>query len=353
VATYFKRKNRDRSVSILTLVRVKGFKPTSRSFETMAEAKAWAEPLEKELKKQGKRGGARADLATLTIGALIKEYLADPTVNVQRAYEDKHTLLDWWSAEHASTRVVEFGVLQLRAARDKLAHGGKRGTRAPATVNRHLSVLRSAWNWGRAAGLIALERGWPSKLLLPEPAGRTRFLSDAELARLLKAAETDPVMRTAVIVSVATGIRQGELLGLTWARVDLDGGKLTLMLTKNATPRTVHVPSTAIEALRSLKEAKVVSSVRVFLNAGGQPMEKSWLVARWKKIRADAGLADLHWHDLRHSCASFLARRGATLLEIGSVLGHKSPSMTMRYSHLVQGAPVKGHTELDALLRGQ
>jgi hypothetical protein len=46
-----------------------------------------------------------------------------------------------------------------------------------------------------------------------------------------------------------------------------------------------------------------------------------------------------------------LAQNGASLLEIGSVLGHKSPSVTLRYSHLVQGAPVKGHTALDEKLR--
>jgi integrase len=97
----------------------------------------------------------------------------------------------------------------------------------------------------------------------------------------------------------------------------------------------------------------VVSAVHPFVNAAGKPLKKSWLEVRWRKVRDAAGLEDFHWHDLRHSCASFLAQKGASLLEIGSVLGHKSPSMTMRYAHLVQGAPVRGHAELDALLRGK
>ncbi|EQD57803.1 Integrase, catalytic core, phage domain protein, partial [mine drainage metagenome] len=49
---------------------------------------------------------------------------------------------------------------------------------------------------------------------------------------------------------------------------------------------------------------------------------------RWRTVRAAAGLADFHGHDMRHSCASFLAQQGATLLEIGSVLGHRSPAIT-------------------------
>jgi site-specific recombinase XerD len=67
-------------------------------------------------------------------------------------------------------------------------------------------------------------------------------------------------------------------------------------------------------------------------------------------VRPAAGLKDFRWHDLRHSCASFLAASGASLVEIGSVLGHRSPSVTARYAHLVAGKPVTGHAKLDEKL---
>jgi site-specific recombinase XerD len=89
----------------------------------------------------------------------------------------------------------------------------------------------------------------------------------------------------------------------------------------------------------------------VFITDEGEPASKDWVSCRWKIIRANAGLKNFRWHDLRHSCASLLAQNGATLLEIGSVLGHKSPSATKRYAHLVEGAPVTGHTKLDEKLR--
>ena len=81
----------------------------------------------------------RADLPTLTVGGLVREYLADPVTKALRSYANKRELLGWWLASYGSKRVLDFGVLALRDARTKLQPG-----RAPATVNRHLSALRSA-----------------------------------------------------------------------------------------------------------------------------------------------------------------------------------------------------------------
>jgi len=60
------------------------------------------------------------------------------------------------------------------------------------------------------------------------------------------------------------------------------------------------------------------------------------LRSAWQKAVERAGLGDFHWHDLRHSTASFLAADGASLREIGEVLGHRSVEATRRYSHLTE-----------------
>ena len=54
----------------------------------------------------------------------------------------------------------------------------------------------------------------------------------------------------------------------------------------------------------------------------------------WEAAVKKAKLVDFHFHDLRHSCASYLAMNGASLLEIAAVLGHKTLAMVQRYSHL-------------------
>lgn len=346
MATFNKRKNSDGSHSWVAWVRVKPFKPATRGgFSTKKQAIAWAEPLERDLR--GKRKAVRADVTTLTIGELAREFLDDPETKSLRTYADLSLLIAWWVNLYGGERVLDFGVLTLRAARTKLQPG-----RAPATVNRHLSAMRSCWNWARAAGFIPQDRLWPARLMLTEPTGRTRSLSDDELDRVLKAAaEHSDVMHAAIIVSIACGVRQSELLRLKWSDVDLDKQRLRVMLSKNAESRSVYLPTSAVAVLKKLKMAPLVGHY-VFIDDAANPVKKMWLEYRWRTIRKAATLHDFRWHDLRHSCASFLAQNGANLLEIGSVLGHKSTAITRRYAHLVEGAPVTGHTRLDHKLGG-
>jgi integrase len=115
--------------------------------------------------------------------------------------------------------------------------------------------------------------------------------------------------------------------------------------------RSVYIPAIVVTCLRQLRRAPVIGQT-IICDENGQPTNKSWLSYQWKPVRAAARLQDFRWHDLRHSCASFLAQHGANLLEIGSVLGHRSPAATLRYAHLVDAKPVTGHAGLEANLKG-
>lgn len=350
MATIVKRKGRGGAVRYLAQARVTGFKPVGKSFGTKQEARQWADKLEAEWRAQRGRGGLREDVGRLTIAKLVQEHLADQDIKKLRTYDDRERLLAWWVNRYADVKVIDFGVVRLREAREALTR--KRG---PATTNRYLSDMRACWNWAVSAGLIPQTHGWPKRLMMKEPRGRVRYLSDAEIAALLKAADEDTVMHAAITVSILTGVRQGELLRLEWRDLDLTGDRsatkkptLSVRESKTDTPRLVYLPPNAVEALQRLRKLPVVSPVHVLLNTDGQPLRKSLLEHRWRKIRKAAKLVDFHWHDLRHTCASILLQHGATLPMVGAVLGHKSPSMTMRYAHLVQGAPVTGHDVLDS-----
>lgn len=346
MATVLKRKT-GQGVSWLAQVRIAPYKPTSKTFQTRQEAKQWAADLERELRSERSARRTRPTLTKLTVAGLVRQYLDDPGTAALRSYASLEPLCAWWVNHYGGERVLDIGALTLREARDKLKAG-----RSPATVNRYLSAFRAAWNWGRAAELIPTKLAWPSRLFLTEPKGRTRFLADDELAAVLKAArDHSSSMYAAIAVSIACGVRQSELLRLQWLDVDFERSRLRILLSKNNEARSVYLPATAAAALRALKRAPVVGQ-RVFVIANGEPLKKSLLEVRWRAIRDQASLRDFRWHDLRHSCASFLAQQGANLLEIGTVLGHKSASVTKRYSHLVEGAPVTGHRQLDEKLRG-
>ncbi len=350
--TFRKYKSRDGSTTFTATVRIAGFAPAAKTFPSKKAAAEWAASTEELLREQKKRGATvRRDVAVLTVGDLLLEFLADPETTKLRTFDDSHRLCAWWIQELGALKVLDVNVLRLREAREKLNRD-----RGAATTNRYLSALRSAWNWARAAGLVPSDRRWPERLLLSEPRGRIRFLSDTELTALLDAAaKHSVVMHAAIVTSVATGVRQGELLRLDWQDVDVAKQTVRIRLTKNETPRQVHLPQSACDALKALQGgAKVRAAFGPVFTAKGARLKKSTLEARWSVVRKAAGLADsdLRWHDLRHSCASLLAQNNATLVQIAEQLGHKSLSMTMRYSHLVQGAAIPAHAALDAKLRG-
>jgi integrase len=105
--------------------------------------------------------------------------------------------------------------------------------------------------------------------------------------------------------------------------------------TKNGESRTLPLAGKALEALRALKLQGSARSEYVFPNASGFPGPYLHFDAHWQAALEAAGIEGFHFHDLRHTCASYLAAQGASLLEIAHVLGHKTLAMVKRYSHLV------------------
>lgn len=348
MAAIHSRKRAGRKVW-LAQIRLKGLRPVYRQFDTRDAAKAWADDEERRLTRLRDRGAVVPEIGNLTVADLIDRYLRDPNTQALDSYDDTSRCLAHWRHDYGGTRLRAFGPVQALDCRDRLLASGRK----PATVNRYLSWMRRAWNWGRKTGLVDSASAWPPELLLTENNTRNRFLSDDELVTLLaKADSLYPVMRAAIVVSLATGIRQGELLRLEWRDVNFAQRSLTIRETKTDTPRAVFLPDVAAAALKELKKGAVVGRA-VFLDDAGQPFTQPALNHRWEKIRAAANLEDFRWHDLRHSCASYLAQHGASLLEIGQVLGHKSPATTARYAHLVAGKAVTGHDKLDEKLRGK
>jgi integrase len=123
-------------------------------------------------------------------------------------------------------------------------------------------------------------------------------------------------------------LRKGELLGLTWDMVDMTHGFIRLKQTKNGKARALPFNETLWTLFSRLRTRQDVPWV--FHDAAGH---------RWNDIRhpfeaacGAAGLNDFHFHDLRHTFASWLMMRGVPLATVSNLLGHTSP--TIRYAHL-------------------
>jgi integrase len=223
--------------------------------------------------------------------------------------------------------VVPFAIERFK--RDRQAAGA-----GPATVNRDLAVLRhfftmaGKWGWCPKAQVLVVREA----PLLKEPPGRVRHLSLEEAGRLMTALERRPRMRRIVLAALLTGMREGEIIGLRREAVDLAAGEITLTRTKSNRVRRIPIADALVPVL---KEALGASrSGYVFESRKGEPYSENGLRSSWDGVRTDAELEDFHFHDLRHSAATTLRRRGAGLDVIAKILGHTSLAMTQRYAHV-------------------
>ena len=129
-----------------------------------------------------------------------------------------------------------------------------------------------------------------------------------------------------VLLALNTGLRRGELLGLSWNDIDLAGQRLTVRARSAKSGRARHVPLNA-EALG------VVTAMRAE-NCTGLLFDVQSFGKAWKAVVEEAGIEDFRFHDLRHTFASKLVMRGVDLNTVRELLGHSDIKMTLRYAHL-------------------
>lgn len=234
---------------------------------------------------------------------------------------------------------------------------------SPSTTNRYLNDLRGLFSRALEWGLIP-EHPLSTVKGLKEPSGKIRWLSDDEEQLLRKALDErekrdregrasanewraernyellpdlslwDYVdhLKPMVLISLNTGLRQGELLKLTWDAVDLANAVLTIHDVNTKSGKTRHIPLNT-EALSVLKKwKKQTKSELVFPGPSGEAMTQ--MKTSWANVLKAAGIKNFRWHDMRHHFASRLVMAGVDLNTVRELLGHADLKMTLRYSHL-------------------
>jgi integrase len=284
------------------------------------------------LKELAKRRGEVAEGKEVERRRVHKVYLKDVMddylqfVRNQRAFKNKEYIGRELLSRFGNIPLQRFGVSLLESYQQELIAEGK----GPATVNRKMAMLkhlvRKANDW-KMVGEGTLRTIRKVKQL-KEPPGRLRYLTGQEVQRLLAACKSH--IRPIVIVALNTGMRRGEILKLKWDDVDLRNGLLLVKDTKNSESRAVPINAAVREVLAGI--VRRLDSPYIFRNPKGQPYKE--VKHAFGSACRKAGIRDFRFHDLRHSAASFMAMGGVSLLAIGTILGHKTASMTKRYSHL-------------------
>jgi integrase len=205
--------------------------------------------------------------------------------------------------------------------------------RKPATLNRYRALLSLTYAIANRNGKLQVN---PARLvrLRRENNCRVRFLADPEEASLrAKVRELYPECEPEFDLALHTGMRRGEQYRLRWQDVDFRTGIITIPLSKHGEKRHIPMNPIARESLVTLRQGRTGPGY-VCTGLEG-PRSRDW--RRWfEECVSAAKIADMHWHDLRHTFASRLVMSGVDLRTVQELMGHKTIAMTVRYSHLAR-----------------
>lgn len=246
-------------------------------------------------------------------------------------------------------------------------------------VGRMRTILADAIRHAERRGLVARNAAALSVMPKTAPPAVRRSLQPEEARRLLAAAQwrgdggTGERLEALIVVGLVVGLRPGELLGLLWRDIDLEGDPATLTVSgslkreprsdskgydlslgdvkrSTAGRRTVALPPVAVDALRAHRARQEVErgdagdmwvdSGLVFCSEVGSPLDPSNVRRTFKRVSARAGIEGVFPYMLRHTAASLLVDAGAGIEEVADLLGDDPRTLLRHYRHKVR--PVAG-----------
>lgn len=195
-----------------------------------------------------------------------------------------------------------------------------------STANNLLTLVRTVLNAAQGWGWL---RTVPTVPQLPVTERRLRWLTRAEADRLL--IEVPAHLKPLVRFSLATGLRQQNVVQLEWNQVDLERRIAWIHADQAKGKRRITVPLNA-DAVVVLREQAGQHPRYVFTH-DGQPILRP-IAAGWYPALKRAGLEGVRWHDLRHTWASWHAQAGTPLLVLKELGGWATLDLVLRYAHL-------------------
>jgi integrase len=194
-------------------------------------------------------------------------------------------------------------------------------------LNKEILILSNFFNFCIEKGY--LDKNPAQKIKKLNTLSRLKTLSDSDIEKLIAGA-TNKLTQDLITFLIYTGCRKGEALNLKWDDVDMQNDVIAIKGTKTKYDRYIPISKPLKELLSRIE--KVQDVLYVFNRNGAKltDFKRSFHTAC-----RNAGLKDMHIHDLRHVFASKMVMNGTSLFITGELLGHRTTQMTKRYSHLV------------------
>jgi len=274
----------------------------------------------------------------VTFNELAGKYVEN--FGTQKAFQSSKRYLLAKVQEHfGEQRLSQITYLDLETYRNKRkatpANGSKQ--RTDASVNREMALighmLGKAVEW-EMLETSPLKKG--KRLMFKENNHRLRFLTESEVAALLTASDDlkihSPYLRPLVETALLTGMRRGELLSLKWEQIRNGFIYLEAAMVKSGKGRQIPINDRLAEVFKEVRRGNQLKSEFVFCDSQGRRF--SQVKRSFASACRRAGIEAFRFHDLRHTFASRLVMRGASLKAVQELLGHADLKMTMRYAHL-------------------
>ena len=254
---------------------------------------------------------------------------------------------NWIGPAIGSKRLDEILLLDLERIRKEMVKADK----APRSIQYVKSIIRQVYHYAAEHKLYSGEV--PTLHFLKKQKldnRRHRYLTPEEADTLLAEVRrhSETTYRVSLL-SLNSGMRFGEIAALRWQHVITDNREILIIDPKNGESRGVYMTDTVLQMFQGMERGR--QEELVFPSQTGEKMKRVSNVFgnAVKQLGLNDGITDRRmrvvFHSLRHSCASWLVNSGVELPTIAKILGHKTLSMTMRYSH-VNDATVRGAMQL-------
>ena len=302
-------------------IRRRGYPAQVKTFDTKAEAEAWAVTIESEIA----RGVfvSRAEAESTTMREALDRYQREIVPGKKNADRECRRVKGLQARTLARRSMASIQGKDIAAfMQQRQAEGA-----GPNTVRLDLALLSHLFNvarteWGMASLANPVEMVRKPRL----PAGRDRRLVDDELPRLLAAAHAyGGEIGSLITWAIETAMRRGEIAAMRWEHLDRRARVLLIPETKTGTPRRVPLSTAALAVLDGLPRR---------LDGKVWGMRPDSISQAFERVCKAAGVEGLTFHDLRHEATSRLFEKGLGLMEVASITGHKTMQMLKRYTHL-------------------